>query len=42
MITVVFEHDYDEYPRLTEGPFEWIEMISGTMFGLRPGCDEAE
>lgn len=42
MLTILFEHHHGEYPDHREGPFEWIEMIGGNMFGLRPGCDEAE
>ena len=42
MVSITFEHHHDEHPALTEGPFEWIEMIGGNMFGLRPGFDEAE
>ena len=42
MIRVTFEHSNDDYPQVTEGPFEWVEMIGGNMFGLRPGTEEAE
>jgi hypothetical protein len=41
-LTITFEHSHDEFPQVVEGPFEWIEMIGGNMFGLRPGTDEAE
>jgi hypothetical protein len=42
MFQITFEHNHDEYPELTEGPYVWIEMIGGQMFGLRPGQEEAE
>lgn len=42
MIQVTFEHKHDEFPEITEGPFLWIEMIYGNMFGCRNEDDEAE
>jgi hypothetical protein len=42
MLHITFEHVHSLFPDVTEGPFEWIEMIYGNMFGLRPGEKEAE
>lgn len=42
MVNITFEHARDEYPTLTEGPFLWVEMIGGNMFGCRSENTEAE
>lgn len=42
MIFITFEHHGDEFPGVTEGPFEWIEVIGSSMAGMRPGGKEAD
>ena len=41
-VSIVFEHNYDEHPPVREGPFVWVEMIGGNMFGCRDEDLEAE
>ena len=41
MVNVIFEKFDGSLPTHTEGPFVWVEMIYGIMFGLRPTDKEA-
>ena len=42
LVQITFEHGHDEFPPVTEGPFIWVEMIGGNMFGCRAEGEEAE
>ncbi len=42
MVFINMTHPHDDFPMVNDGPFEWVETIDGTLFGLRPGQREAE